>query len=531
MFARIKKLKTAKATHEYVQIVESYRERGKSRQRIIGTIGRLDRLLERGSLDGLVESLCKFSRTLKVVRAAKEGSIKSQWARQWGPPLVFDKLWEKVGLSEICRSLGQGRKYRFDMGRAVFAAVLQRLLEPGSDLSCTRWLSDVHGPGFEALRLQHLYRAMDFLDANKEEIERELFWRGRDLFDQGLDLVFFDTTSIYFEGNGPEGLAAHGYSRDRRSEKVQLVLGVIMSHKGWPLCCEFWPGNTADPKTLKKAIESLKERFELGRIIVVCDRGMVSVKNLVELEEAGLEYIVGVPLRRYPDVREEVLSDQSPYREISPNLFVKEVEHCGLRFIVCHNPDEAKRDKETRHQMAEKLKQMLSVRGPKALVGNSGYRKFLRIKKNSVSVDEEKMQSEERFDGKFLLLTNTELPADEAAISYKGLWRVERAFRDLKSLLKVRAGYHRRNQRVKGHIFCTFLALYLKVAFEKALESKGLKMSWQALLGDLSSLKAVKLQLGETNYLLRTDFQGSCNKVFRAVGLKSPPTLQPYKDN
>jgi hypothetical protein len=530
MFARIKKLKTAKATHEYVQIVESYRESGKSKQRIIGTIGRLDRLLERGSLDGLIESLCKFSKTLKVVRAAKEGSLRAQWARQWGPALVFDKLWSNAGLSDICHGLTDGRAYRFDMERAILACVLQRLMKPGSDLSCTRWLDEVYGPGFEALRLQHLYRAMDFLDAKKEQVEQELFWRGRDLFDYGLDLVFFDTTSVYFEGDGPEGLAAHGYSRDRKSDKVQLLLGVIMSREGWPLCCEFWPGNTADPKTLKKAVESLKGRFRLGRIIVGCDRGMVSVKNLVELEEAGLEYIVGVPLRRYPDVREEVLADKAPYCEVAPNLFVKEVHHCDLRFVVCHNPDEAKREREARRQMAEKLKQMLSERGPKALIGNSGYRKFLRIDKKGVFLDEGKMRSEELYDGKFVLLTNTELSADDVATSYKGLWRVERAFRDLKNLFKVRPIYHRRKQRVKGHIFCTFLALYLKVALEKALESKGLKLAWEALLGDLRSLKAVKLHLDGSIYLLRTDFQGSCNKVFRAVGLKSPPTLQPYKD-
>lgn len=256
---------------------------------------------------------------------------------------------------------------------------------------------------------------------------------------------------------------------------------------------------------------------------------MVSASNLAELEEAGLEYMVGVPLRRYSDVREEVLADRAPYREVGPNLLVKEVKHCGLRFIICQNPEETKRDKEARQQMAEKLKELLSLRGPKALVGSSGYRKFLRIQKNSVSVDQEKIQSEERYEGKFVLLTNTEISADDAARSYKGLWRVERAFSDLKSLLKLRPVYHRRKERVKGHIFYSFLALYLKIAIEKALESKGLKLAWDALLTDLSSLKAVKLQLGDTTYLLRTDFQGSCNKVFRAVGLKSPPTLQPYK--
>ena len=532
MFTRVKKLKTRKTVHEYLQIVESYREEGKPKQRVIGTLGRLDRLLERGKLDGLIKSLAKFSRTLQVIQGVKEGEIAAEWARDWGEVLVFEKLWQKLGLKQMCRSCGEGRKIRFDIERAAFASVLQRIEKPGSDLACTRWLQDVYGSGFSRLCLQHLYRAMDIVAEHKEEVERELFWQGRDLFDYGLDLIFFDTTSVYFEGEGAEGFCERGFSRDHRPENKQLVIGVLMSRRGYPISCEFWPGNTTDKKTLIGAITALRDRFKLGRIILVCDRGMVSVENLLELEEAGLEYIVGIPLRRYVDVRDEVVLDQSPFKEIADNLQVKEVLHGGLRYIVCYNPHEAERDRKQRESMVEKLKEILSSKGPKALVGNRGYQRFLKMDRRGTTINEKKIASEARFDGTYVLLTNTHLATEEIATSYKNLWQVERAFSDLKSVLKVRPVFHRQKRRIKGHIFCNFLALYLKIALQKTLEANKLSLPWDELLGDLRAIKAVKLRLtdADASYILRTDFRGSAHKVFQAVGVKPPPTLQAFKD-
>ncbi len=528
MFTRVKKLKTKKTVHEYLQIVESYREEGKPKQRVIATLGRMDRLVERGRLDGLIESLSKFSHTLKVVKGIREGAIRAEWAKSWGTVLVFEKLWSEVGLRDLCQSFGDGKKIRFSIERAAFASVLQRMEKPGSDLSCIRWLRDVYG--LSGLSVQHLYRAMDLVADHKEEVERELFWQGRELFDYGLDLVFFDTTSIYFEGEGASGFCERGFSRDHRPEKRQLLIGVLMSRRGYPISCEFWPGATTDKKTLARAIRTLGERFKLGRVILVCDRGMVSVENLVELEEAGLEYIVGIPLRRYVDIREEVLSDPSPFQEVAANLGVKEVIHSGLRYIVCQNPQQAERDRRAREGMVERLQKILSSQGPKALVGNRGYGRFLKMDRKGTRIDPKKIASEARFDGMFVLLTNSGLSTQEVATSYKNLWQVERAFSDLKSVLEVRPVFHRNKRRITGHIFCNFLALYLKIALQKALEGKGLKLPWDEVLGDLKAIKAVKLRVNGSSYLLRTDFRGVAHRVFQAVGAKPPPTLQDLKN-
>lgn len=526
MFARIKKLKTRSQIHQYLQIVESYRENKKPKQRVIATLGRMDRLLAGGTLERLVGSLAKFSETIELIEAAREEKMRAEWAKDWGCALVFEKLWRQVGLDEICRSFQRGRKMAFDLERAAFAAVLQRIQEPGSDLACIRWLRDVHMEGAEGLGVQHLYRSMDILSEHKEQIESELLWRGRELFDLALDLVFFDTTSIYFEGNGPEDVAERGFSRDHWPEKKQLIIGVLMSRKGYPISCEFWPGNTSDMNTLSRAVEGLKGRFKLGRVILVCDRGMVSVENLLALEQAGIEYIVGIPLRRYGDIRDEVLADSAPFQEVEDNLQVKELINRDLRYIVCYNPQQAQRDQALRESMVEAIRKALSSKGPKALVGNRGYRRYLKIERQSVTIDQHKIADEARFDGKFVLLTNTGLPTEEVATSYKKLWQVERAFCDLKNILKVRPVYHRRKMRVQGHIFCNFLALYLKIAMQKALESKELKLPWDEVLSDLKALKAIRLHLNGTTYLLRTDFRGVAHKVFQAVGVKPPPTLQ-----
>jgi len=529
MFTRLKKLKTKKTVHEYLQIVESYREEGKPKQRVIATLGRMDRLLEGGRLDGLIESLSKFSCTLKVIRGIREGAIRAEWAKTWGTVVVFERLWRELGLLDLCRSFGEGRKIRFPIERAAFACVLQRIEKPGPDLVCTRWLQDVYGKGFSRLSLQHLYRAMDLVAEHREEVEGELFWRGRELFDYRVDLVFFDTTSIYFEGEGASGLCERGFSRDKRPDKTQLIIGVLMSRRGYPISCEFWPGATSDKKTLMGAISVLRDRFRLERVILVCDRGMVSVENLVELEETGLEYIVGIPLRRYVDIREDVLSDESPFHEVADNLWVKEVIHSGLRYIVCHNPRQAERDRKQREIVVSRLRQTLSSKGPKALVGNRGYQRFVKMDRRGTRIDEKKISSEARFDGMFVLLTNTGLPTKEVATSYKNLWQVERAFSDLKSVLEVRPVFHRNKRRIKGHIFCNFLALYLKIALQKALEAKGLKPSWDDLIGDLRAIKAIKLDLNGSSYLLRTEFRGVAHKVFQAVGVRPPPTLQDFK--
>ncbi len=531
MFARVKKVKSGGSEHEYLQIVENYRQDKKVKQKVICTLGRLDKLRESGALDGVLTSLAKFSTRNQVINLYKEGSVKADWAKSWGTVLVIEKLWKTLGLDVVLRSLASRSDYRFDLERAVFACVCQRLVRPGSDLAASRWIQNVHGEGFDDLELQHLYRSMDFLAEYQPEIEKELFRRGRDLFDYGVDLVFFDTTSVYFEGRGPAELARYGFSKDHRPDRKQVLVGVVMSRKGYPLSCQFWEGNTADVTTIKRIIALVKRRFSLNNVVLVSDRGMVGVDNLVELERAGIDYIVGIPMRRYQDVRGQVVDTPGYYQALTPTLWFKEIHLNGCRYVLCYNQDQAAKDEATRSALVEKLKTTLKKQGPQSLVGNKGFRKFIKLDRETVRIDPAKVKDDARFDGKYVLLTSTDIPADEVAVTYKRLWQVERAFRDLKSALEVRPVFHQRCQRVQGHIFCNFLALYLKIALQKQLKTKEIDIPWDQVLLDLEAFKAIHLQVTEKSYLLRTEFQGRAYHIFQAVGLKPPPTLQTLQEH
>jgi transposase len=530
MFVRVKR----SGPRQYLQIVENFREGKKVRQRVIANLGRLDILKNTGALDSIATSLAQLSENVAVISGIKEDNQKVEWAKEWGSFLVFRRLWQDMGLDQIIRSLNRKTKCEFDVERSIFYTVLHRLTEPGSDLKTSRWLDSIYPMYFASLNdpeaakigYQHLLRAMGYLGGFKEEIEDALFLKGRTLFDDSIDLVFFDTTSIYFEGEGPEGLAEYGYSKDHRPDRKQIIVGVVMTKEGDPICCEYWPGNMSDVKALLQMVEVLKGRFKIRRIILVCDKGMVSESNLEKLEKERIDFIVGVRLRNVKEVREEVLSKGGRYREVEDNLKVKEVFLGGKRYIICVNPEEARKDQKTRETIISELEEKLR-RAPKDLIGNKGYRRYLKVEKDAVKIDEEKLKEEERFDGKFVLLTSTQLSSEEVAKSYKSLWEVESVFRTLKDVLEIRPIFHRKESHVKGHVFCSYLALCLLIALRKSLRehSTGKVLSWDNVIRDLRSFRIIKATFSGKTYLMRTEFKGTAHRCFQAVGLKSPPTI------
>jgi transposase len=525
MFFRSKKSGSKSQPHEYLQIVESFRDGATVRQRVIATLGRLDQLRASGQIDGLIKSLARFSETLKVISATRDPRVTNCQAKIWGPPLVFGRLWEQQKMPEVLVGLARGRKFHFPLERAVFALALQRLCEPGSDLQGSHWLGTLEGAGTELLELQHLYRTTGFLHEIRYDLERELYFRDRDLFNRQLDLIFLDTTSTYVYREEESGYRKRGYSRDHRSDLPQLVLCVAVDAEGWPVAWEVFPGNTADIQAFEQMIEKLRERFRVGRIIVVADRGMVSqraIQILTEQEKSPLDYILGCRMRRQKEVSEEVLSRRGRYQEVSDNLLVKEVRMEDRRYVVCLNPEEAEKDAASREAMVRKLEETLDQKGAKALVGNKGYARFLKVSKAGVTINQEAVEADRRFDGKFVLRTNTELPAAEVAQTYKGLWRVERTFRKEKSTLEVRPIYHHRDDTSIGHIVASFLALRLEVDLQSRLDRKQIQTSWPDLMRDLKQLQAVRITLEGQPYLIRTDFEGNAYQAFKATGVQPP---------
>jgi hypothetical protein len=397
-----------------------------------------------------------------LLSAHAKGQLPTITTRRIGPALIFERLWRETGCQRVIEQLLGGRHFGFDAERAVFLTVLHRLFAPGSDRAADKWRTDYRIERCEALQLHHLYRAMAWLGEPlpddqqkdktpfaprciKDRIEEEVFAHRRDLF-ADLQLVFFDTTSLSFEGNGGQEIGQRGYSKDHRPDLYQMVVGAVLDAQGRPICCGLWPGNTADVTTLIPVVDRLRSRFGVQRVCIVADRGMVSLETITALEqdERGWQYILGARMRAQNEVKDEVLSRAGRYRVVHPErvksddpspLKVKEVGVDGRRYIVCLNEDEARKDAADREAIVAALREQLR-RGEKSLVGTKGYRRY-RSGSDAphFRIDEAKVAEDARYDGKWVLRTNTDLDSTEVALQYKRLWVVEQWFRSCKSLL------------------------------------------------------------------------------------------------
>ena len=521
MFFRIK----PSGPYRYLQLVENRREGYRTVQRVLFTMGRLDKLTAAGSTDALLRSLARFGQTVRLMEA---GDLEKGPSQQLGPDLVFGRLWQTTGVQRALNDLLKDRTFEFPVERAIYLTVLHRLFTSGSDRAAERWRRDIVIPGTEELGLHHLYRAMRWLGEAKDGVEAALFAGRRDLFTD-LSLAFFDTTSLYFEGRGGESLGQYGHSKDHRPDLRQMVVGAVLTGDGRPVCCELWPGNHADGNALLPVVDRLRQRFGLRRVCWVADRGMISQDTIQGLEGRKLEYILGARLRRQREVSGSVLARAGRYQEVAENLRVKEVWVNDRRYIVCLNPDEAARDAAEREAIIKALEDELK-QGARQLVGNRGYRRFLRVDKEAVSIDMKKVTAEARYDGKFVLRTNTALPVEEVAVQYKRLLLVEQFFRATKSLLDTRPIFHQWDATIRGHVFCSFLALVLMDELKRRLASQGLKLEWDVIRQDLQALDQAEVREGNQRYLLRSPLQGVAGKILQAAGVAIPPPVRPLEN-
>ena len=538
----------------YLQIVENRWEKGKTKQHVVATLGRLDQLQQSGKLDALLLSGARFAEAVMVFNAHRQGDAPSVRTTRIGPALIFGRLWERLQIPQVIRELLQGRRFTAPIERILFLTVLHRLLGGGSDRSCLLvWKKDYQIAGTENVALHQVYRTMGWLGealpddqqkhatpfaprCRKDAFEEALFDRRRDLFSE-LELVFFDTTSIYFEGEGGSELGQYGHSKDHRPDRKQMVVGVVIDGQGRPLCCELWPGNVTDVKTLIPVVDRLRKRFRIRTICVVADRGMISKETIAQLQDKqrGVRFILGARLRNVKEIYENVLSRGGRYREVhSPRerssdpspLKVKEVCVDERRYVVCLNDEEARKDCAERNAIVAGLRKQLK-RGDKSLVGNKGYRKYLASSGKTFSIDEAKVKRDARFDGKWVLQTDmSELSAEEVALKYKQLWMVEEMFRTAKTLLETRPIFHHVDDTIRGHVFCSFLALVLRKELQDCLKAAGAQFEWAEILQDMKTLQNVEVEHEEKRFLLRSELEGNCGAVFRAVGVAVPPTIQ-----
>lgn len=541
MFVRVKKI----GAYEYLYLVENVREGGRHVQRVIKSLGRRDEVQNSDLLDNLIASAARHSRRSIVLSSFYRGELAPIRRQSIGPDLVFGRLWTEIGCRDVLRQHLGNRRFGFDAERAIYLTVLHRLMLSGSDRHASTWRQGLYIPGTENLTLEHAYKAMAWLGENLAEadtddprprteiIEEGLYRHRKSLFGR-LSIAFFDTTSLYFEGQGGETLGQRGHSKDYRPQLNQVVLGIVLDEKDRPIASFLWPGNTADVTTLAPVVERLRTRFGVERACVVADRGMISAATIAELEKQGIDYILGARERSSTEIRDVVLEDDGvtvpltiPRQKGEADLAIKEVKVDGRRYIVCRNPEVARKDAETRTALLAGLEQKLK-QGDKALVGNTGYRRFLSAPDGEgFTIDRGKVEADARFDGLFVLRTSLQLSALSVVLRYRNLLAVEDSFRASKSLLTTRPVFHRTDAAIRGHIGCTFLALVLRQELLDRLAARGSKPpEWRCMVDDLLDLSSVEVEQGGRRALLRTAPGPTIDPICRALGITLPPVFQ-----
>jgi hypothetical protein len=536
MFVRVKKI----GPYEYLYLVENAREGGRHVQRVVKALGRRDAVENSDLLDGLIASAARHSRRAIVLSSFYRGELPELRRVSIGPDLVFGRLWQETGCRDVLRSLLTERQFGFDVERAIYLTVLHRLMVSGSDRHAHDWHPRLRIPGAEALTLEHAYKAMAWLGEDiaggrtmTDTIEEALYRHRQPLLGE-LSIAFFDTTSLYFEGQGGATLGQRGHSKDFRPHLKQVVLGIVLDEHDRPIASFLWPGNTADVTTLLPVVERLRARFGIRRACVVADRGMISAVSIAGLEAQGTDYILGVRERSTSEARTMVLDDDGvavpltiPRQKGETDLAIKQVVIAGRRYVLCRNQEQARKDAETRAELLAGLARKLA-QGDKALVGNAGYRRFLAAPAaERFTIDPAKVEADARYDGLFVLRTNTKLSALQVVLRYRNLLAVEQSFLAAKSLLTTRPIFHRTDAAIRGHIFCTFLALLLRKDLLDRLIARHLAVpEWQRMVEDLADLSEIEIEQDNRRALLRTAPGPAIDPLCRAVGVTLPPVYQ-----
>lgn len=538
MFVRVKKI----GGYEYLYLVENAREGGRHVQRVIKALGRRDAVEASGLLDSLIASAARHSRRSIVLSRFYRGELPALKRRSIGPDLVFGRLWQDLGCRDVLRRLLADRQFGFDVERAVYLAVLHRLMVSGSDRHASTWRRCFQVTAADGLTLDYAYKAMTWLgeDIGERRVMtdaiEEALYRHRQPLLGALSVAFFDTTSLWFEGRGGASLGQRGHSNDDRPHLNQVVLGIVLDGDDRPIA-QFvspglMPGNTADVTTLVPVVKRLQERFGIQRACIVADRGMISAATIAELDASGIEYILGVRERSSREVREDVIDDDGvavplviPRQKGETQLAIKDVTIASRRYVLCRNEEEAKKDAEARAAILVALERKLG-QGDKALVGNAGFRRFLGSPQGEgFTIDAAKVEADARFDGLFVLRTNTKLSALQVVLRYRNLLAVEDAFKTTKALLATRPIFH--NAAIRGHVFVSFLALLLRKELIDRLAAQRVKpLEWQQIIDDLADLSQVEVEQDDRRALLRTAPGPSIDPLCRAVGITLPPVFQ-----
>jgi len=557
--------------NEYLRVVESYRENGKVKQRIIADLGRRDLLA------AMLPKLRRVLEGTPKIEGAAETDVDILDTFTWGPQLVAGKLFDELGLWDLLDRL-LGKRASVPWADRAFVLIASRLVHPSSEHALADWLEtdyfcDRDGRRFapwwqrrgrvrvHEQQLDWWYRTLDHLITAKDEIERALYGRLRDLFSLKPELVLYDITSAYFEGSGPPGFARHGYSRDGKPRNTQVIVGVVMVN-GWPIVHQVWEGNRLDHTTVQQVVGELRRRFEFSRLVFVGDRGMVTEENLQQLVDEGQGYLVGVKRRgnarlaKWLDAVDESKWIDGPVgitaaeKAESPRTRVQELPSGeeGLRVFVIDSDERRQYEQTMRERSMARVREKLQKLQKRVKAGglddaaqigaavqrimqaHHGFRYYRwRLEAGQLLFEEDPvhLEREKRLEGKYLIATSEKgFEPLEAVRMYKELSEVERGFRCLKDVLEMRPIYHKVERRVRAHIFVAALALLLMRLLERRLKDAGVKLSPEQALRALSTVRLVSFKVQGTAHMGVSVGSPQARQVLQALGIAQtrPPT-------
>ena len=520
MFVKRTNVRSGGRQLTYLQLVESYRDEGRVRTRLIKGLGREDQL-DPAEIDGLIRSLAPYASVAVGESGHALAGVELAPGREFGSVYALDYVWRELELGATIADLAKGRRFAFPVADVVKAMVFGRVLHPGSERALvTSWLSTVAAPEFEGVELQHAYRALAFLADVGAELETRLARLLTEKLFVDATLVLFDTTSIYFEGVGSE-LASYGYSRDHRPDRKQVNLGLLTSREGIPLAHWLFPGRQSDVTSMAQASREFRARLPLGSFVVVADRGMVSEANVQALRDEGTPYVIAEKLRRKRT--HQALSRAGRYRRVTPTLDVKEIGVEGEeRVLVCRNAERAEADRQVRESILARLEDTLEQGSWREFLP-PGARRYVKVAGGTASINRERVKDDAAFDGKWVLRSTTTMAPADVALAYRGLWRVERTFRTLKTPLGIRPVYHASEMGVRGHIQTCVLAYTLACMLEDRLEAAGLPMSATDALTELGRIQQVPLHEGRISITTTTTATERQRAILQAIGAPEPP--------
>lgn len=533
-------IKTTKANgFEYIKLVESYRDENDiTRHNVLFNFGRADMIKNNKSFINMVKRLCEIVEIGVKEENAPTFECSEAEMKSYGY-LAYLKLWEQLGISNCLNAIQSKSKTEYSLNNTAFLMAMQHLLSPKSKLSTYEHQENYYC--LEEVDLHHLYRCLDKIGSAKETIEDELFFENYTKLGQKIDVVFYDVTTFAFESVIVDELKNFGFSKSCKFNEVQVVMGLLIDSNGLPVGYELFSGNTFDGKTMLKALDNIKKRFGINRVVIVADRGLNSKGNLNLIKEAGYGYIVASKIKTMNSEIKDKIFDNSDYIVVSDefryntieytNIFTESKEKHSLQenLIVSYSQKRANKDKADRERLIDKANKLLL--NPEYIGANNkrGGKKYLKetAKTNSEFIlDEALISKDSQFDGYYGIQTSEkEMSATEIIKAYHTLWKIEESFRIMKSTLEVRPIFHWKPERIHGHFVVCFLAFMLERKLEMMLNDNEIKNSPEKIREALNSMQLAKTSFNNEEVYIKTKNAPLASQIFKLLKMNLPHNL------